>query len=390
MNMQQYPFIFADRWQYRILRHASFWLFWVIFQGFLYACTPANIQQGFWAGLPYSMLDSIIYIFVHIFLAYSLMYFVIPHLLIKQKYWLTGVTTILFILLTSVLSVLVTQYIIAPIRFSLLGQSYKLNNVKIYNEDFYRSMLAGLRGGLTIGGIAAAIKLMKLLYAKEQRNLQLQKENIASQLQLLKAQVHPHFLFNTLNNIYSYTQNSSPVAAKMVAGLSDMLRFILYEANHPFIPLSNELKMIQDYTALEQIRYGNKLEVHLDLPEQTHNLYIAPLLLLPLVENSFKHGASTMLEHPWISLSIAISGTEMHMKLINGKTVSEERKTGDHGIGISNVEKRLALIYPAKHELSITNDTEVFIVNLKLVLEQRKTTEEKPAPIPQTLQPAYA
>ena len=128
---------------------------------------------------------------------------------------------------------------------------------------------------------------MKYWYVKEQRNLQLQKENVEAQLQLLKAQVHPHFLFNTLNNIYSFTQNTSPVGSKLVTGLSDMLRFILYECNQPLVPLSKELKMIQDYINLEQIRYGNKLDIHLDFPENTNDLYIAPLLLLPLIENSF-------------------------------------------------------------------------------------------------------
>ena len=103
-------------------------------------------------------------------------------------------------------------------------------------------MLAGLRGGITVGGIAAAIKLMKYWYVKEQRNLQLQKENAESQLQLLKAQVHPHFLFNTLNNIYSFTQNTSPVAAKMVTGLSDLLRFMLYECNQRLVPLVERIK----------------------------------------------------------------------------------------------------------------------------------------------------
>src|SRR4029079_6241522 len=123
--------------------------------------------------------------------------------------------------------------------------------------NVHLSLLAGLRGAITVGGMAAAIKLMKYWHIKEQRNLQLQKENVESQLQLLKAQVHPHFLFNTLNNIYSYTQNTSPVASKMVSGLSDLLRFMLYECNQRVVPLAKELKTIKDYISLEQIRYGN-------------------------------------------------------------------------------------------------------------------------------------
>jgi LytS/YehU family sensor histidine kinase len=194
-------------------------------------------------------------------------------------------------------------------------------------------------------GIAASIKLMKHWYVKEQRNLQLQKENAEAQLQLLKAQVHPHFLFNTLNNIYSHTQNTAPVASQLVMGLSDMLRFMLYECNQSEVPLSKELKLIQDYITLEQIRYDNQLDVHISLPTETENLGIAPLLLLPLVENCFKHGTSHMLEQPWLSLQVTLEKDRMHVKLMNGKA-SEMAKNNDKGIGIFNVHKRLALLYP--------------------------------------------
>jgi LytS/YehU family sensor histidine kinase len=228
--------------------------------------------------------------------------------------------------------------------------------------------MAGLRGAITIGGIAASIKLMKHWYVKEQRNLQLQKENAEAQLQLLKAQVHPHFLFNTLNNIYSHTQNTAPVASQLVMGLSDMLRFILYEGNQPLVPLSKELKMIQDYISLEQIRYDDRLDVHIDLPTDTAGLGIAPLLLLPLVENCFKHGTSNMIDQPWLSLQVTLEQNSMHIKLMNGKT-NRKSKTIHNGIGILNVRKRLALLYPGKHELIITDEEDVFIVNLSLQLE---------------------
>ncbi|MBD0297486.1 MAG: histidine kinase [Flavisolibacter sp.] len=230
-------------------------------------------------------------------------------------------------------------------------------------------MLAGLRGAITIGGMAAAIKLMKYWYVKEQRNLQLQKENVEAQLQLLKAQVHPHFLFNTLNNIYSFTQNTSPIAARLVSGLSDLLRYILYEGNQFFVPLHKELKMLQDYIMLEKVRYGNQLEVHLDLPAETNNLQIAPLLLLPLVENCFKHGTSTILEHPWISLHLTIEEKEMQLKLVNGKAVDYRPAKPTTGIGLQNVRKRLELLYPDKYTLKITDEEEIFIVDLKLLLE---------------------
>src|SRR6185503_5002723 len=183
---------------------------------------------------------------------------------------------LIFFLGAACISVILSATIIPVIQKSILGVVQTGRSVRIRESArVHLALLAGLRGAITIGGIAASIKLMKHWYVKEQRNLQLQKENAESQLQLLKAQVHPHFLFNTLNNIYSFTQNTSPVAANMISGLSDLLRYILYDCNLPLVPLSKELKMVKDYINLEQTRYGNRLEVHLDVPANTNDMYVA-------------------------------------------------------------------------------------------------------------------
>lgn len=375
--MEKYPFIFSDEPKYRIRRHLAFWVFWGVFQGFLYSFLAMYSFTGYLKRFPQAMLDSFIFLFAHMFLAYSLIYIVIPRFLLKQKYWHTAAWTIIFFFLTACISTLLSIFVIDPLRAFSLGEVYTKGVYRQSVVNIHLSLLAGLRGGLTIGGIAAAIKLMKYWYVKEQRNLQLQKENTESQLQLLKAQIHPHFLFNTLNNIYSYTQDTSPTAARLITRLSDLLRFILYEGSQPIIPLDKELKMIQNYIALEKIRYGNTLDIDIQLPERTNNLYIAPLLLLPLVENCFKHGTSNMLEQPWISLHITLDNTQMQMKLLNGKMNTHEEKKDDIGIGIQNVKKRLALLYPGKNSLTITNEEEIFIVNLKIELEQKKQTDVK-------------
>lgn len=367
--MERYPFIFSDKWKYRLRRHLAFWIFWWLFQGILYSFVAFYNKNAFYTRLEASILESAVFLIVHIFFSYSLMYFVIPRYILRQKYAIGIVWVVVLALMAAALSALLSLTIIDQIRRATPGPSSFTGPPRPLYVNIHLGLMAGLRGGLTIGGVAAAIKLIKSLYLKEQRNLQLQKENVESQLQLLKAQIHPHFLFNTLNNIYSYTQNTSPEASKLVTGLSDMLRFILYECNQPLVPLSKELQMIRDYIELEKVRYGNELELHVDIPEQTGTLQIAPLLVLPLIENCFKHGTSQILENPWISLQMIIKGNQLRMKLLNGK--SSRMPTGQKasGIGIHNVEKRLALLYPGKHDLTITNDEEVFIVNLKIDLE---------------------
>lgn len=375
-TMQQHPFIFSDERKYRIRRHLAFWIFWWIFQAFLYSFIVAK-NNGEWAKrFQLSMVESLVYLFAHIFLAYSLMYLVIPRFLLRQRYWLTIIITALLFVATAGISVSLSIYILDPLRLTIFNGLFA-DTFRNSSVNIFLSLMAGLRGAITIGGIAAAIKLMKYWYLKEQRNMQLQKENMTSQLQLLKAQVHPHFLFNTLNNIYSYTQSNSPKAAQMVSGLSDLLRYMLYECNQPLAPLSKELQMVKDYINLEQIRYGNKLELHLELPDNTKGLYIAPLLLLPLIENCFKHGTSHMLEQPWINLQVSIREQQLTMKLINGKVNVTPEDKNHSGIGIQNVQQRLSLLYAGKHELTITNEEEVFIVKLKVKLEMsdiKKTT----------------
>lgn len=373
--MNKYPFIFSNEPRYRIRRHVAFWTFWWLFQGILYAFTPARFGLTYIQRLPVSMVESAIFLLAHIFLSYTLMYFVLPRYLLKNRYLLTAFWVLVAFLATAALSSLLSMFVVIPALRIIFPQWSDFPR-PTHHFTFFLGLLAGLRGGITIGGLAAAIKLMKYWYIKEQRNLQLQKENAESQLQLLKAQVHPHFLFNTLNNIYSHTQGVAPVASQLVMGLSDMLRFMLYECNQPLVPLSKELTLIRDYITLEKIRYDEQFDIHLDVPTDTGNLHIAPLLLLPLVENCFKHGTSNMLEQPWLNLQVHLKDDTMEVRLMNGKA-KEKKSTNNFGIGIQNVRKRLDLLYPEKHVLKIMDEEEVFVVQLTLQLERIQVARKK-------------
>jgi sensor histidine kinase YesM len=367
--IERYPFIFSDEKKYRIRRHIAFWFFWWIFQAFLYSLVAVKSAYGYRLRLESSIVESLIYLIPHIFLSYSLMYFVIPRFVLKQKYWTAVVWLTVLAILTAAMSSSLSFTVIDKIRIEIIGSNYLDSPEHISTVILFLGLLAGLRGGITVAGIAASIKLMKYWYIKEQRNLQLQKENLASQLQLLKAQVHPHFLFNTLNNIYSYTQKVSPVASTLIMGLSDMMRYILHEGSKPSVPFSKELKMINDYITLEQVRYGNSLDINKETPADTSNLHIAPLLLLPFVENCFKHGTSGMLDQPWIRMAIQLDGNKMKMTLVNAKFSGAVNKAPVSGIGIINVKKRLELLYPGRHQLTITSEEDVYIVNLSIELE---------------------
>jgi sensor histidine kinase YesM len=376
-GMQQYPFIFSAERRYRIRRHFVFWFSWWLFQAFLYSFTPASLDADYFDRLPVSMVESLFFLVPHVFLSYSLMYYVVPTLILKGRYLRSVFTVLGLFLVTGSISSLIGIYITGPYKMSL-NKGFPIP-IHVQEMHFFLGLLAGLRGAITIGGLAAAIKLMKHLYQKDQRNLQLEKENISSQLLLLKAQVHPHFLFNTLNNIYASTQETSPRAAGMIMSLSELLRHILYECDKPLVSLEQELQMLRQYIHLEEARYGNSLDVDIELPSQpTSDLYIAPLLLLPFIENCFKHGTSGVIEQPWISLRVETEDNELRMKLVNGKAHGHENIAP--GIGLRNVKERLQLLYPGRHKLQYHSEPEVFIVNLKLQLERvRLSKKEKPS-----------
>lgn len=361
--MVSLPFVFSGQPGWRLARHFSFWMLWYIFQVLLYAFAPEPklLELPFLTRLMMVAPESLCYMSVHLFLAYTLMYWVIPRMIIPGRYVQAAGAVIIVLLATATLSALLSLTVIEYLR-----KGYYPKPVYV---QLFMSMIAGLRGGITIGGLAAAIKLMKHYYEKQQLASQLERQNMLAELQTLKSQLHPHFLFNTLNNIYSHAQETAPVAADMLVGLSGLLRYMLYTGNAPLVPLSDEIKMIQAYINLEKKRYGEELDISVQLPANAENLMIAPLVMLPFVENCFKHGTSSVLENPWITLNIALQGQEMQLKLVNGKAGKKHSKKG--GIGIENVRRRLALIYPEKHKLTILEEDEVYIVNLEIKLAAR-------------------
>jgi len=377
--MQQLPFIYSNQPVWRISRHLIFWLLWFIFQLLLYSFSPSPVLQNqpFLHRLIITSPETLIYMIPSLFLAYTLMYLVIPRQVLPGKYVLAAFCSVILIFLTAALSAGLSMTIIDHLRHR---NADKLSRIiasephPAFYIQFGTAMLAGLRGSITVGGVAAAIKLMKCFYEKQEAALLLEKEKANAELQMLKAQLHPHFLFNTLNNIYSFTQDVSEKASGMIMGLSQLLRYILYDCSNPLVPLDKELKMIRDYIALESARYDQGLDLSVQLPKTADHL-IAPLLLLPFIENAFKHGASQVTENPWISLSISMDAYMLSMKLINGKPATV--KATASGIGIENVRKRLELLYPGKHTLKINDEEEMYIVNLDLKLVDSQQKDRK-------------
>lgn len=388
MRITESRLIFSDEPSYRISRHLLFWVTWWLFFTIVYGSRPVETAGG-WMLLKYSMyfswIEAFLFIPSHIIYGYLLIYLLIPHLLLKGKYLPFMAWLVMATLLSAVVSYAITMFTVTPFREHM--------GLVTPHSNFYYGLMSGLRGGLQTGGFAATIKLMKHFYFKQRDNQQLLQEKLTAELQLLKSQVHPHFLFNTLNNLYSLTLTKSDQAPEIVMKLSGLLRYMLYECNTEKVSLLKELHMLNDYIELEKLRYGPRLDMSVSIRGELENKQIAPLLLLPFVENSFKHGASEMLDQAWINLDIAVKEDTLKLKLVNSKPDNSlplnQKNSHSAGIGLTNVKKRLALIYPGLHELKITGEEDTFIVNLSLTLETLPVITAEPAhyPLPLTLKP---
>jgi len=200
----------------------------------------------------------------------------------------------------------------------------------------------------------------------------LEKEKAESQLNYLKSQINPHFLFNNLNNLYAYSLEKSDKVPEMILGLSDILRYVLYESQGTYVSLGRELEQLRHYVALQRTQLEGRGSVTLDIHGEVEGYRIAPLLLFSFVENSFKHSHSSQLDHVKIAIVLEISAGKLHFVCANPyEAVYRDSQRPDgkaKGIGLKNVRERLQLLYPDKHQLAIEEDGQTYRVTLDLEL----------------------
>jgi sensor histidine kinase YesM len=214
---------------------------------------------------------------------------------------------------------------------------------------------------------AVAVVIFKKWYLDEKQKTKLAKEKLTAELNFLKSQIHPHFLFNTLNNLYALTLIKSEKTPEVVLKLSGLLDYMIYKSNDKFVPLTKELEILTNYIELEELRYNNRLDLEHKLIGDPGSHKIAPLILLPFIENSFKHGASNDRTNPKIRIKLEIDNDCLHLQVVNSiMGEKQDDKTLGEGIGLRNVKRRLELIYPSMHKLDIQQHEKEFEVNLEI------------------------
>ena len=218
--------------------------------------------------------------------------------------------------------------------------------------------------------LSVALKVTADWYRREQKQKELEKEMAAAELQNLKSQLNPHFLFNTLNNIYSLTATNQTQAQYAIHSLSKLLRYILYDNDKPDIPLTNEISFINSYVELMSLRLHERVHLSVKLPEayECNGFSVAPLIFITLIENAFKHGVSPT-DDSEINISIKIEKSgRLVCSIINSNFPKSDEDRSGSGIGLDNLRKRLTLIYPDRHILNEENDgkhhTSLLVINL--------------------------
>lgn len=328
--------------RYRIWWHILFWIVWYFFYTLTYSW---GVFEKF------QFIQNLYLLPVRIGYTYLLIYWILPKFLFTKKYFLFSGLLVIHAILFG-LSILFVQYLVTGFK------SHE-------TLRFIRPLVLNYQ----IPATAAAIYMFKRWYLIQQYTLNLEKEKLEAELNFLKSQIHPHFLFNTLNNLYALTLKRSDKAPDMVIKLSDLLEYTLYNGKENEVGLDEELKQLIGYIELEKMRFGDRLKTRIEIPDDIDCQMISPLLLLPFVENSFKHGASNDLKSPYINLKVTIDKNHLLFSVVNSymnETGKFERYK--ERIGLKNVRRRLELLYPDRHQLEIVQTEDTFAVNLNMEL----------------------
>lgn len=261
------------------------------------------------------------------------------------------------------MAVMVAVFVNRLLMFVWLHPAFYAQQYAMAFWDVHRIIYVFIDVG-TVVALALAIKMNKLRQQSLAREQQLMQDKLASELLFLRAQMNPHFLFNTLNNLYALARRESPQMAGMLMRLSQLLRFILYDCAKPRIALSDEVKVMHDLMALERLRYGDKLALHyteeLDDPSQE----VPPLLLLPFIENAFKHGAGENRFLTRIEINLRLKAGVLSLEVYNNQEAADEPPVSAEGLGLANVKRQLALLYPDAHQLEVRAQPDSFRVHL--------------------------
>lgn len=298
---------------------------------------------------------SLLYFIPQALFAYYLVYIAIPEFVrkrVKLIYAFSGLSIVLFVCI--VLDRFITNYIALPYLYHQQLSPFPILEPR-------RVITVVLFLGFS-SGLMLTIKMVRTQLAAKEREKELIKQKLETELMFLRNQINPHFLMNTLNNIYALARKKSDDTPEVVMRLSELLRFVLYQSRGEYITLNEEIGMLEDYIALETIRYNDRLTVNFTKDIDSECYKITPMLLLPFIENAFKHGISETRFESYISIDLKVRNGFLKL-IVENTSEHEPSSIPVSNIGLNNVKRQLELTY-SDYRLSIDNGSQVFKINL--------------------------
>jgi two-component system, LytTR family, sensor kinase len=334
----------------RIAIHTIFWFCaWFFFFFYYKRYSEVNI---------YTFAASIINLVAAIATVYTFNYYLIPKILLKNRLRSFIALAFVAIVIFFYVQLLLTLFLVVK----LLQEESRLFPEMIDVVMLFFNMFF-------VVFVAIAIKFYKRWSEKDFREQQIQKEKVEAELQMLKTQINPHFLFNTLNSIYVLAMKKSEQTANVVMKLSDILDYILYRIDSPMIAISTEIQIIENYIELEKIRFADRVTITFTYNFKSNDIQIPPMLIIPFVENAFKHGVGKSMEKSWIKINIEATGQLLNIEISNKKS-QNKLKAEAGGIGLLNVKKRLDLLFYDSYSLEISEENNRFDVFLTIPINQ--------------------
>lgn len=334
----------------RAMYHTFFWVAMLV----VYSVVESLFTH---MGLFYTISNNVVRLIILGVAVYYNIYFLIPRYLANKRFlgYLGFLVAVIFI--------------VSPIEaFLIYMKSGDLPNMQA-------AVLGSLNWSFVtnffILGSSTVVKITLDWYKNNQEKQELETQNMQSELRFLKSQINPHFLFNTLNSLYALTLKKSDLAPDIVLKLSEMMRYMLYECNEKWVPLTKEVNYIKNYLELERIRQGGHMDISMEVRGNISDQKIAPLMFIPFIENCFKHGVGNHLSKGFVNIRLQVEGNRVDLFIENSKAeaILRHDRSRSGGIGLVNVRRRLELLYPNHYQLGIDDTPNSYAVNLKMQLD---------------------
>ncbi len=336
--------------------HISFWCVYISFNLYQFAIFQRRNDRTDWeTGLLITLLQLVLTLVI-VYLNYFLL---LPRFLQRKNLFLYLLELATPFTIVTIVRVYLTRALIE-------AGSYGRHEHYFYSTIFVVHIVAiTLFIVIFIGLLRFAADWFEFEAAKKE----VENEKLMAELNFLKAQINPHFLFNTLNNLYYLAYSKSANTTEVIAKLSDVMRYMLYDATHTLVPLSKEIEYMQNYIDLERLRLSDQIPVNVNVEGNVDRVYIAPLILITFLENAFKHGVSTNDPNSWVNITIRVRDKDCIYVVENSKLNKVNGEPHEKsGIGLTNVKRRLELSYPGRYSLEIEDLSDRYSIMLKLQL----------------------